>query len=62
MSAITNIRKDKIMKIEEALTCISNAVDYWYMASEYEGKEQDEKEMDKAWTVIVKAIKKKGKA
>ena len=50
------------MKIEEALTCISNAVDYWYMASEYEGKEQDEKEMDKAWTVIVKVLKKKGKA
>ena len=54
-----NKKERKIMKIEEALTCVSNAVDYWYMASEYEGKEQDEKEMDEAWTVIVKALKEK---
>ena len=29
------------------------------MASEYDGKEQDEKEMDEAWAVIVKALKEK---
>ena len=47
------------MKIEEALVYISNAVDYWFMVSEYEGKEQDEKEMDEAFDLIVKGLKKK---
>jgi hypothetical protein len=54
-------RKDKVMKIGEALALIDNAIDYWVMVSEYEGKEEDVKKTDEAWTVIVKALKEKGK-
>ena len=46
------------MKIGEALALIDNAIDYWVMVSEYEGKEEDVKKTDEAWTVIVKALKK----
>ena len=49
------------MKIGEALALIDNAIDYWVMASEYDGKEEDVKKTDEAWTVIVKALKEKGK-
>ena len=49
------------MKIGEALALIDNAIDYWVMVSEYEGKEEDVKKTDEAWTVIVKALEEKGK-
>ena len=62
MSVITNIRKDKVMKIGEALALIDNAIDYWVVVSDYEGKEEDGKKTEEARTVIVKALKEKGKA
>ena len=62
MSVITNIRKDKVMKIGEALALIDNAIDYWVVVSDYEGKEEDVKKTEEARTVIVKALKEKGKA
>jgi hypothetical protein len=46
------------MKIEEALKYIDNAIDYWVMVSDYEGKEQDVKKTDEAFDLIVKALKK----
>ena len=49
------------MKIKEALGWIDNSIEYWVMASEYEGKEEDVKKTDEAWTVIVKALEEKGK-
>ena len=61
MSVITNIRKDKGMKIGEALALIDNAIDYWVVVSDYEGKEEDVKKTEEARTVIVKALKEKGK-
>ena len=61
MSVITNIRKDKVMKIGEALALIDNAIDYWVVVSDYEGKEEDVKKTEEARTVIVKALKEKGK-
>ena len=62
MSVITNIRKDKVMKIGEALALIDNAIDYWVVVSDYEGKEEDVKKTEEARTDIVKALKEKGKA
>ena len=62
MSVITNIRKDKVMKIGEALALIDYAIDYWVVVSDYEGKEEDVKKTEEARTVIVKALKEKGKA
>ena len=61
MSVITNIRKDKVMKIGEALALIDNAIDYWVVVSDYEGKEEDVKKTEEARTVIVKALGKEGK-
>jgi hypothetical protein len=58
---IKNKKERKTMKIGEALALIDNAIDYWVMVSEYEGKEEDVKKTDEAWTVIVKALKEKGK-
>ena len=49
------------MKIKEALGWIDNSIEYWVMASEYEGKEEDVKKTDEALTVIVKALEEKGK-
>ena len=49
------------MKIEEALKYIDNAIDYWVEVSDYDEKKQDVKKTDEAWTVIVKALKEKGK-
>jgi hypothetical protein len=46
------------MTIKEALGWIDNAIDYWVVVSDYEGKEEDVKKTDEAWTVIVKALKK----
>tara|TARA_Y100000361_G_C11062412_1_gene291202 strand:+ start:147 stop:341 length:195 start_codon:yes stop_codon:yes gene_type:complete len=61
MSAITNIKKkEKVMKIGEALAWIDNSIDYWVEVSDYEGKEEDVKKTDEAWTVIVKALEEKG--
>ena len=62
MSVITNIRKDKVMKIGEALALIDNAIDYWVEVADYENKEKDVKKTEEARTVIVKALKEKGKA
>jgi len=53
-------RKEKDMKISEALAWIDNSIDYWVEVSEYEGKEKDVKKTDKARTVIVKTLKEKG--
>ena len=50
------------MKIGEALALIDNAIDYWVVVSDYEGKEEDVKKTEEARTVIVKALKEKGKA
>ena len=56
-----NFLERKIMKIKEALGWIDNSIEYWVMASEYDGKEDDVKKTDEAWNVIVKALKEKGK-
>jgi len=46
------------MKIEEALKWIDNAIDYWFEESDYEGKEEDIKKTDEAFSLIVKQLKK----
>ena len=46
------------MTIEEALGWIDKAIDYWVVVSDYEGKEEEVKKTDEAWTIIVKALKK----
>ena len=55
-------RKDKDMNIEEALKYIDNSIDYWVEVADYENKEKDVKKTEEARTVIVKALKEKGKA
>ena len=54
-------RKDKDMNIEEALKYIDNSIDYWVEVADYENKEKDVKKTEEARTVIVKALKEKGK-
>jgi hypothetical protein len=44
------------MKIKEALGWIDNSIEYWVDVSEYDGKEDDIKKTNQAWTVIVKAL------
>tara|TARA_R100001440_G_scaffold46090_1_gene65839 strand:- start:168 stop:317 length:150 start_codon:yes stop_codon:yes gene_type:complete len=46
------------MKISEALAHIDNAIEYWSMNAEYEGKDQDEQKTFEAFDLIVKATKK----
>ena len=49
------------MNIEEALKYIDNSIDYWVEVADYENKEKDVKKTEEARTVIVKALKEKGK-
>ena len=50
------------MKMKEALGWLDNSIDYWVEVADYENKEKDVKKTEEARTVIVKALKEKGKA
>ena len=49
------------MNFKEAFEYVDNAIEYFAEVSEYDGKESDLKNTDKAWTMIRKTIEKNTK-
>ena len=44
------------MNLLQAFKYVNNAIEYWDMVSEYDGKKSDLKKTDQAWTMIRKTI------
>ena len=45
-------RKEKKMKLQEAISIIENITEYWVEEAEYEKKEEDIKKLNKALNLI----------